>query len=164
MTNNISLDLLTLLVLRANNALTGDDLVAWALRALEAGTESPNLITLAGLPTRSCRADAEPYFERALQELKIAVPSTELLLRQYVVSVAEQIIDERIEVRLALEEIHRYVINPLNHPEDLSGWCYLWEGNSPDLSYPPPSQSSIAKLAKEHAVRYLSQVKQHNDE
>jgi len=157
MTEIINPDLLAVLVLRANDDLTGDDLVAWALRALEAGTESSNLFILAGLPTRSCRADAEPYFERVLQELKIVVPRRDLLLRKYIVTLAKAIVSGSIDVQLALDRIHKHVINPLNHPKDLQGWCYLWERNSPDLSHPLTSKSSIEALARQYAEKYLSE-------
>lgn len=160
MTNHINHDLLAILVLRANDALTGDDLVSWALRTLEGGNESPSLSILAGLPARSSRADAEPYFDRVLQELQIAVPGKNLLLRQYVVAIAKQIVAGSINAQLALDEIHRRVVEPLNHPSDLSAWCYLWEGNSRDLSYPPPAKSDIPKLAREYAEKYLSEVNQ----
>lgn len=56
-----------------------------------------------------------------------------------------------------------HVDGPLNHPSDLSAWCYLWEGNSRDLSYPPPAKSDIPKLAREYAEKYLSEVNQSHE-
>ena len=28
--------------------------------------------------------------------------------------------------------IHKYILGPLEHPEDLMSWCYLWEELAPD--------------------------------
>jgi len=154
---NMPVGLLEVLVRRSNGCIIGDDYVAWALRALEANIESSSLITLAGLPARIGRADTEIYFESALEELAIHIPEQKTLLLKYLTQVAQEISAGSIDVKSALDKIHKQVINPLNHPEELRGWCYLWEGNHPD-GFGEVSELDFDSYVRGYAQRFLQTV------
>jgi hypothetical protein len=62
----------------------------------------------------------------------LTLPATqEELLRAYVRDVALEVVNGALEPSRALELVHRQVLTPLLHPEDLMAWCYLWEGLEP---------------------------------
>src|SRR5262245_52910724 len=75
--------LLDTLLKRANDIISGDDYIHWAIAALEQGLDTPNLRILASLPASTWRSDAEPYFNRAVDELHIHIGSDEEILREY---------------------------------------------------------------------------------
>ena len=117
-----------LLVRDAAGTSTGDDFVTWAERALVEGLDSPALRQLAGLE-RPARSDAKAMFERALGELGLAEPATrDALLRAYLAVLAGDILSGARQPAEALDVIHTDVLWPLNHPDDLMQWCYVWEG------------------------------------
>lgn len=132
------------LALRASQTATADDLVRWALSALEGSWDSPALRILAGINLRERPSiwDTEPYFARALSELAIPVPDFETLVRQYVDELARDIADGRIAPQTGADLIHRVAIGPLSHPADLQPWCYLWEGNDP-VALVPMEKSQV---------------------
>jgi hypothetical protein len=113
--------------------LSGEKICAWAVSALEAGFDTESLRTLAGMSLEVLPSffEARPYFMRALQELQLSLPSNrEEALRAYVV--------------------------PLNHPPDLMGWCYLWEGNAPDGTFAKMSEEDLERAAREFARTWLA--------
>jgi hypothetical protein len=124
-------ELLETLIKRADDNVTGDDYVNWALSALETGFDSPSLRILAGLPSPAWRSDAEPHFCHALEELQIAIPNKGEVFREYAKEVARKIISGETSPEAGAELIERRVVSPLNHPEDLMAWCYLSEGLDP---------------------------------
>ena len=127
------------------------DFSCWGERALEHGYDSPSLRILAGLGPQTTWFEAQPYFRRAIDELGIVLPKVdENLRRLYLREVAGQMCSAEISPAEGLERIHRWVLGPLNHPPDLSHWCFLWEGNSPD-GYGPISDSARDVLAVAYA-------------
>ena len=128
----------------------GDDLVEWAVRALVEGFDSPALRRLAGLDKDSW-FEAKPLFDRAVQELRLELPSTkELLLRDYLRVIAREMLDGRRQPVDALQIIHSQVLTPLHHPEDLMPWCYLWEGLEPGTF------ASLTDSQRDEATRQLA--------
>lgn len=114
--------------------VTAEQLVQWAVQALCAGYDTPSLRNLAGMdldgpPTTY---DASQVFRRAVAELGITVPEREQLLRDYVAEIARGVVEGTVEPEAAVDLIHRDVLGPLEHPNDLMAWCYLWEGLDPD--------------------------------
>jgi hypothetical protein len=121
-----------LLVRKAATSLTGDDLAGWAVRALTDGFDSPALRRLAGLDPPVTCSEAMPVFERAVRELDLAMPdSKDALYRAWLAVLAQEIVDGTRAASEALQLVHRDVLGPLNHPEDLMPWCHLWEGQDP---------------------------------
>jgi hypothetical protein len=139
--------------------LNGEKICAWAVSALEAGFDTESVRILAGTSLEALPSffEARPYFMRALQELQLSVPtSREEALRAYTRSVAEDLVLGRIAVESALDDIHSAVVGPLNHPPDLMGWCYLWEGNAPDGSFAEMSKEELKEAAREFAKTWLA--------
>lgn len=124
--------LLDILVLRLDGAVTGAELVDWAVLALEAGVETESLVLLAGMPRGSSVYDAIPLLDGCLAELDLTVPNTETLRRAYVGMISRAILAGGVETGDALERIHHRAVGPLGHPPDLTRWCLLWEGLQPD--------------------------------
>lgn len=143
------------LVLLQGDQLLSTTAIAWATTALVAGFDSPSLRTLAGLDLEGQvnAADATPLVEAALSQLGIARPSFEEAARQYLREVAKAIVCGDLAPRPAAELVHRRVVSPLNHPEDLMPWCYVWEGNASDCSRslkPHEEDAEIIKVARQH--------------
>lgn len=139
-----------LIELLAAGTLTGDDLTAWAVYALETGYDSPSLRILAGLASPTWLSEAKPYFDRAIAELGIAIPDDEGLLRGYLKVVAQKIVEEEIPPGIGADLIHSRVLTPLGHPEDLRGWCFLWEGLDPQ-TYEILSENDLNLKIKRYA-------------
>ena len=126
--------LLALLVQAEHGGYPGGDASSWAQDALEEGLDSFSLRVLAGLGPEASSFEASPFLRDALRELGIVPPEGEALLRSYASAVAQDLHEGHITADVAASRIHTTVIGPLNHPPDLMPLCYLWEGNSPDLS------------------------------
>jgi hypothetical protein len=60
-----------------------------------------------------------------------------------------------LAIEHAWNEIQGTVVGPLNHPADLMGWCYLWEGNAPDGSFAGLSREELDRTAREFARTWL---------
>jgi hypothetical protein len=107
-------------------------------------------MSLERLPVYS---EVEHWFLRSLAELQIAVPEErDVVLRGCVAEIAEDLASGRAAVDEALDTIHSCVVAPLGHPQDLMGWCFLWEGNSANGEGElPDSQREVAvrKFARE---------------
>jgi hypothetical protein len=48
------------------------------------------------------------------------------------------------------------VVSPLNHAKDLMGWCYLWEGLTPDGSFGAVTGAELERAARDFAARWLA--------
>lgn len=117
---------------------TPADYVTWAESALVTGLDSPALRVLAGFDPRQLTAlfEVRSYFARALNELNIALPGPEAIVRQYVHEVVEELAAGRREPGDALATIHAVAIVPLSHPHDLQPWCDLGDGLDPVTRIP----------------------------
>ena len=124
--------LLELLVQRLEGTVAAAHLVDWATDAMVYGLETESLVLLAGLHRDSAVDAATSLLDRALIELDIPVPNPETLRRVYVGVISRALIDGRIAIRDALDDVHERAVGPLGHPPDLTRWCLLWEGLQPD--------------------------------
>ena len=111
----------------AAKTASSDELTAWAVRALADGYDSPVLLGLASLAEVRL-SDAEPLFRRALDDLGIAYPPLEQLLRAYARSLASRIADGRVSHQEGAHRIFHEVLYPLGYPSDLMGWYFLYDG------------------------------------
>lgn len=139
--------------------LSGPAACRWALTALEAGFDTPSLRILAGMSfdPRPGFFDVRAYLEAALSELDLpASASRDEILREYARALAEELLAGVRPVEATLEVIHRSVVSPLNHAEDLRGWCYLWEGLAPDGSFDAVTGPELERAAREFAARWLA--------
>lgn len=105
------------------------DYIDWAVDALVDGFDTPHLRVLAGLDCEDTGSmwDAWAYFDRCIRELKLDIPSDAgSLLRAYLSDLVSQIAFGEADPSKALDRIHERVVSPLQHPQDLMGWCYLW--------------------------------------
>lgn len=144
---------------RLLDRLTGPDVCRWALAALEAGFDTRALRILAGISVDPVPSffEVRPHLEAALEELNVpASSSREDVLRGYARGLAEEIVAGARPVQLALEDMHRSVVSPLNHAEDLMGWCFLWEGNAPDGSFAELTGEDLERAAREFAAQWLA--------
>jgi hypothetical protein len=78
--------------------------------------------------------EAAPYVRAALEELGVVQPDFEVVARLYVREVAQAALAGELAPRDAAELVHSRVVTPLNHPDDLMAWCYVWEGVAADGS------------------------------
>jgi hypothetical protein len=147
-----------LLADRLLDRLTGPDACRWALAALEAGFDTRPLRILAGMSVDPLPSffEVRPYLEAALEELNVpASSSREDVLRGYARDLAEEILTGATAIQPALEEMHRSVVSPLNHANDLMGWCFLWEGSAPDGSFAELTGEDLERAAREFAAQWL---------
>ena len=137
-----------LLVKRDCGQGTGADFVTWAVDALTEGLDSPSLRRLAALDNEASRFDALPLFENVAKELNLRVPdSKDALYREFLRSIAHDILNGIRSPAAALELVHRTIVSPLGHPADLMPWCYLWGGLDPN-TFASLDDEAIAEAAK----------------
>jgi len=109
------------------------DAAQWATDALEDGFDSPALRQLAGLDLNllASRHEAKDILRKAIGELSIPFPEKGAALRSYAAYIAGEIESGRLDPVSGVKEVHKCVLSPLNHPEDLMTWCYLDDGLHP---------------------------------
>ena len=143
-------------VLRDNGEPLGKSAVQWAVDALAAGYDIPSLRILAGLDLDGWpnSFETEALVDTALREL--GVPDTDRNSRAlaYVRDIASAIVAREIVPQEGANLIHRRVIVPLNHPDNLQAWCYLWEGNAADCSR-SLEDSEIDQAIIDYATAFL---------
>jgi hypothetical protein len=100
--------------------------------------------------------EVRPYLDGALRELNVSVSSRDEVLREYARALAEELLAGVRPVEATLEVIHRAVVSPLNHAEDLMGWCYLWEGLAPDGSFGAVTGPELERATRDFAARWLA--------
>jgi hypothetical protein len=137
----------------AGNA-TGEEFVDWAVAALEADFDSANLRILASLGSSTLNSEAEFYFNRALKELAIEIPSEEIIIRDYVREIARKILADEITPESGATLIHRSVLYPFDHPKEFQDWCYLSGGLHPE-SYEELRGRDLEEAIKKLAVQTL---------
>jgi len=144
--------------------LNAEHVCEWAVAALEAGFNTEALVMLSSISLFEREPnlyEAKPYLSRALEELQIPEPTDpETVLRAYAKSLAQDIDSGQMPARAALDEIHEVVVGPLNHPADLMGWCYLWEGNSADSTFTQLTEQEVEREVKVFAKKWLAGLDQ----
>lgn len=136
-----------------------DQACDWAIGALEAGFDNEALRVLAGmsLSYEPSIYEARPYLDAALRELQVTERQPkETVLRAYGRRIAIELAAGLIPSALALHEMHSVVVSPLDHPRDLMGWCYLWEGNHADGSFAEMSDDEAEREARTFAATWLA--------
>lgn len=95
--------LLDLLVRRSDDAVTSAELVDWATSALAAGSDTPALAILAGLPRDSSIVEPDAWLQKALTELSVVVAAPGELRRAYVGAVSRAVLEQRLACQTALD-------------------------------------------------------------
>jgi hypothetical protein len=107
------------------------DYVDWALSELLAGSDTPNLRILAGLPRPPYWLDVEHYFEGTLADLGLTLPEPRSYLRQYAREIARAIVSgETLPVDGGYELYQIWQV--LDYPASLRNWLYLMDGLDPE--------------------------------
>ena len=126
---------LALLAMRAQKGMDIKDYINWAVNALADGFDSPSLAILASLDYRELsQIEAPEYFLKAIKELKLPIPDSELalknwretdflyremglalpdentLLAQHLDELAEQIKERVIDPVVGLDRIYKEVV------------------------------------------------------
>lgn len=145
---------------RINSTANSKDYIDWAVNALLDKFETPSLVLLAGLDLDKNISifDAENYFEKCLQELKLSLPNDGTILRLHLSEISKNIAEEAINPIEGINLIHQRIINPLNHPEDLMPWCFLWEGNSSSGDYAEYSEDEQSNAIVDYAKTWNKKV------
>ena len=143
--------LLEVFASRYAGVATGDDLVHWAVSALDLGLNTRSLRMLAGLTTPISQDEADPLFRSSLRELGIEAPTLENLWRPYLTWICTAIEEGRVTPDEGADRIHSRVVSPLEHPKELEGWCRLWEGFHPGDSFTPAEGKERDRLIREAA-------------
>jgi hypothetical protein len=145
-----------LLLAYADGSCTGAEAARWAKDALLRGLDTPALRVLAGVH-EGCRQDElEGDLRRAATEIGISWSGQDVaeLRRALLCDLAAEILAEDAPIGPLLDRIHREILVPLGHPEDLRAWCWLWEGNHP-VRWTVIDQRERDDLARELAKRTL---------
>lgn len=135
--------------------ISGDDYVAWACAELGKGVDSPSLRILAGLSRGANPFEAETHFRSALGELHIELPEMSRIRLAYLRCVAEAIAGGTISPDEGIALIHRRVVSPLGHREDVMRWCRLWEGISAS-GRPGLDDNERSQAIRAEAVAFLT--------
>jgi hypothetical protein len=102
---NFENELLEISALRSLGRITGPDLIAWAVKALTEGYDSPALRRLAGCYADEALADIAPWLERALSELNIMLPTLAPDFRSYSCLLAQAVLDGELLPKLGLKRL-----------------------------------------------------------
>jgi hypothetical protein len=155
MTRALEDELIALLVHRLATRASAADMIDWATEALVCGEDTPSLVILAGLDRSSSVFETSPWLDKALGELRIPVLSPSELRRAVVGVVSRELLAGRITSKVALDRIHQDAVSPLGHPDDLSSWCFVWEGLSPSdyrTLTPAEIEREASRLASDWAA------------
>jgi hypothetical protein len=153
--------------LRAMKKCSIEHYAEWAAGALEEGFDSRNLRILAGIELKSSLFEAEDYFQRTANELRLIEPPKETAMKAYSSCVAEQILERKMPAREGVKMLFRVCIE-CGYPKYLMMWYSLDEacddvdyGNYP-FSYPGLTkenlEDTVFKEAKEFIDRHKKQA------
>ena len=141
--------------------LSAPDAGRWAVSALEAGFDTPSLRILAGtsLDRGASFFEVRPHLDGALRELDVPARADRgEILRAYARVLAEELLAGLRPVDATLELMHDTVVSPLNHAEDLMGWCYLRDGltPAPDGTFESVTGPELERATRLYAARWLA--------
>ena len=108
---------------RATHRLSAPEYVEWAASKLDRDFDSPSLRILAGLDGGSV-SEAEDYFSRALQELGIAEPDLDAIIREYACELCRGIVGGKLETRRAVGILNQICIAS-KYQQDFRVWIQL---------------------------------------
>lgn len=135
--------------------LSPEWLSQWACDALDAGFDSRSLRMLAASSPGDDRVELERILRVCLEEAGAEDLSESELRLGWGEVLMGRILDRESPVEETLDQIHRDVVSPLQHPPHLLPWCLLWEGLNPLRPYSqlPPDETDA--VARELAEMYL---------
>jgi len=107
-------------------AQTGD-YIDWAVDAMVAGFDSPNLRMLAGLDRFVSPFEAEEHFKRARRELNLPEPNREQAQRDYSIHLAECILDPGSDFETLVAKLSELCYTN-DYPDYLMEWYSLDDG------------------------------------
>jgi hypothetical protein len=105
-----------------------EDYVKWSHTLLESNVSSPSLNIISSLSSDENIFEVEDYFKRALKELGIKAPTTEISSRAYIAFLASNIfrVESLSEMFDLAYKIFR-IVAELQYPEDLMEWYEISE-------------------------------------
>jgi len=105
-----------------------EDYVAWAYTLLQNNVSSNSVNIIASLAPNHNLFEVEDYFQRALNELQMELPTIEPSSRAYIALLATKILKEGndIEIFNLAKEIFN-IVSDLQYPEDLIEWYNISE-------------------------------------
>lgn len=109
-----------------NNIVESKDYVAWSISMIENNHQSISLYSLSTFKEPYNIFEIEEYFERALKELKVSIPSFEESCYEQIRFLSRIILkDENKAIDIAQDIYHISV--ELGYPDDLEEWFYISE-------------------------------------
>jgi hypothetical protein len=143
-----------LLARRSLGSATSSDYVDWALTELLAGTDTPNLRILAGLPKPPYWPEVQLYFARTLDDLGLTLPEPEAYLREYVQDIARAILSGVTAPMDGCHEIYEIWMET-GYPGHLHDWVFLDEGLDPE-TYRELSEAELEAAIRRGAEALLA--------
>ncbi len=114
---------------------------------------------LAGLdlsvPSEVRKDEVDGLHQQALREIGVSTPSRDVVLRWHLRVLAARICNGKLKPHEGIDQIHREVVNPLNHAADVRAWCMLWGGWNADEGR-PSTDSELEAKAFRVAMELLS--------
>ena len=95
-----------------------DDAIRWAVLALEAGFDSPNVLMLAASERPANWFETERYFRVALAEVGVPWPDRDAALRAAALDMAAAIVRGEAEPKRTVQRISRFAV-ALDYPSDM---------------------------------------------
>lgn len=95
-----------------------DDAIEWAVLALEAGFDSPNVLMLAASERPANWFETERYFRAALAEVGVPWPDRDQALRDHARDVAASVVDGSVDPEHGVQRLARYAV-ALDYPDDM---------------------------------------------
>ena len=117
--------LVKILALRRLNLAAASEAVDWAMSALEAGADSPNLRILAGMPEPLNDFEVDDCLQRTARDLGYATADPDMHVHAYVRDIAADIVTGRLRPKDGCVELKR-VARAFQGP-DLVVWVGLAE-------------------------------------
>ncbi len=159
----MSLTTITIFGLQVMDRVTSADYVEWAVGVLSEGHDSPNLRALAALDDESNAFEAEKYFRRALQELKIPEPDRMGKLNAFGRYVAEQILTNKVSPEAGQKMLYDLYLAS-GYQRKFRVWDYLDDAlsdikaGSYPLSYETATAENFNEVVKTEAQKFLEQI------
>lgn len=148
---------------RQKGTITAEDYIAWSHTMLVQGNESPSIQMMSAFTPGANLFEIEAFFQRALHEMGLVVPTIEPNSRATIAILANEILrvnDDEQLAQLANDIFH--IVSELNYPEDLIGWYEISEMQD-RLTYDtlplPFGIEEIMQKIKEEARRVLATMK-----
>ena len=125
-------DLEILIARRFIGNVSAEEIVDWALEALNKDIDSVNIRTLAALKyTKPIdRVEVDYYFQKCIKDLGYFIPSEEESLMRYVEIYCHKIINQAVTPKRGLDEIYKVILYA-RYPQELKAFLYVSDGLHP---------------------------------